>query len=228
MVIEKLNIGSGGLDELLRGGFALGQVNLVFGEASTGKTLLAMHSALEAAGKGLKVFFIDSDLSFSPQRLKSLQRAEDLAENIVVFQPEDFREQIRITENLESMLSKSPAFLIIDSVTGLYRSDLETTDGVFVQSRELNRELAYLSELTSRFKLTILLTGQVHGQPGSGGWIIAPVATRTLRHWSSLILRLRLTPRQDVREALLEKIDGREVRGARTAFRIGEHGLEDL
>src|SRR5216683_6270799 len=154
-------------------------------------------------------------------------RRGELAENIMVFQPEDFREQSRITESLELMLSRTPALLIVDSVTGLYRADIEKPGTVFVNNRELNRQLAYLSDLSSRFALTILLTGQVHSQPSHGSWLIAPVATRTLRHWSYLILRLRPTPRRDVRECLLEKIDGRDVRGARSLFRIGETGLED-
>ena len=226
--MERLSTGTSGLDRLLKGGFALRQINLVYGEASTGKTILAMQSALVAAARGFKVFFVDADLSFSVQRLESLDRGRELAENIVVFQPEDFREQIRITESLEALLSKTPALLIVDSVTGLYRADLEKPGKVFAHNRELNRQLAYLSDLVSRFELTILLTGQVHSQPSRGSWLIAPVATRTLRHWSYLILRLRPTPRHDVRECLLEKMDGREARGQRALFRIGESGLEDV
>jgi len=145
-----------------------------------------------------------------------------------VFQPEDFREQIRITESLEVLLSKTPALLVVDSVTGLYRADLEKPGTIFVHNRELNRQLAYLSDLASRFELTILLTGQVHSQPSRGSWLIAPVATRSLRHWSSTILRLRQTPRRDVRECLLEKIDGREASGPRALFMIGEAGIEDV
>ena len=226
--MERLSTGISGLDRLLKGGFALRKINLVYGEASTGKTVLSMQSALEAAAKGLKVFFVDADLSFSVQRLESLDRGKELAENIVVFQPEDFREQIRITESLEVLLSKTPALLVVDSVTGLYRADLEKPGTVFVNNRELNRQLAYLSDLSSRFELTILLTGQVHSQPSRGTWLIAPVATRSLRHWSSTILRLRQTPRRDVREGLLEKIDGREASGPRTLFRIGQAGIEDV
>jgi len=226
--MERLSTGTSGLDRLLKGGFALRQINLVYGEASTGKTVLAMQSALEASVRGFKVFFIDADLSFSVQRLESLDRGGELAENIVVFQPEDFGEQSRIMESLEGMLSKTPALLIVDSVTGLYRAEIEKPGMVFVQNRELNRQLAYLSDVASRFELTILLTGQVHSQPSRGSWLIAPVATRTLRHWSYLILRLRPTPRHDVRECLLEKIDGKDVRGPRALFRIGEGGLEDV
>jgi DNA repair protein RadB len=226
--LDKLITGVHGLDKLLRGGFPLGKTSLVYGEASTGKTVLAMQTALQASARGFKVFFIDCDLSFSVQRLESLDRGRELAENVVLFQPEDFREQTRILEGLEVLLSKTPALLIIDSITGLYRAELEKPGAAFGRSRELNRQLAYLSDLSSRISLTVLLTGQVHSQPGFGTWVIAPVAMRTLRHWSFLILRLRPTPRQDARECLLEKIDGREVKGPRTIFRIGENGLSDV
>jgi DNA repair protein RadB len=183
---------------------------------------------LQASTRGFKVFFIDCDLSFSVQRLESLDRGRELAENIVLFQPEDFREQTRVLEGLEVLLSKTPALLIIDSITGLYRADLEKPGAVFGHSRELNRQLAYLSDLSSRLDLTVLLTGQVHSRPEFGTWVIAPVAMRTLRHWSFLIIKLRPTPRQDARECLLEKIDGREVKGPRTIFRIGRSGLSDV
>jgi RecA/RadA recombinase len=225
--MERLSTGTSNLDRLLKGGFAPRKINLVYGEASTGKTVLAMQSSLSAAANGFKVFFVDADLSFSVQRLESLDRGGELSENILVFQPEDFREQIRITESLEVMLSKTPALLIIDSVTGLYRADIEKPGTAFANNRELNRQMAYLSDLASRFELTILLTGQVHSQPSRGSWLIAPVATRTLRHWSHIILRLRPAPRHDVREALLEKLEGREIRGPKTLFRIGESGLVD-
>jgi RecA/RadA recombinase len=226
--MERLSTGTSGLDRISKGGFVLRRINLVYGEASTGKTVLALQSALKAAAMGFKVFFVDADLSFSVQRLESLDRGGELAGNILVFQPKDFREQSHITESLEMMLSKTPALLIIDSVTGLYRADLDKPETVFVRNRELNRQLAYLSDLASRSELTVLLTGQVHSQPSGATWLIAPVATRTLRHWSHLIFRLRPTPRRDVRECLVEKLDGRDVRGARALFRIGEAGLDDV
>src|SRR5438552_15792034 len=118
--MERLSTGISGLDRLLKGGFAFGKINLVYGEASTGRTVLSRQSALAAAASGLKVFFVDAELSFSVQRRESLGRGKELAANIVVFQPEGFREQLRITESLEVLLSRTPALLVVDSVTGLY------------------------------------------------------------------------------------------------------------
>ncbi len=225
--MEKLGSGCIGVDRLLKGGFPLHQINFVYGEASTGKTVLAMQCAVETAVREFKVFYIDSDGSFTPHRLESLMVREEVARRIVVFRPDDFRDQVRITETLETVLTKAPAFLVADSITGLYRAALRRPKEAFAYNRELNRELAYLADLAKRFRLGTLLTGEVHSQPGFGDWSVEPVATRTLQHWSQLILRLRLTPRRDVRECVLEKMEGREVSGPRCLFRIGEAGLED-
>jgi DNA repair protein RadA len=174
-----------------------------------------------------KVFYLDSDGSFTPHRLEHLSVKDEVAERIVVFRTEDCRDQVRITETLETLLTKAPTLLVVDSITGLYRAAFRRRTEVFAYNRELNRELAYLADLARRFELGTLLTGEVHSQPGLGEWSVEPVATRTMRHWSRLILRIRPTPRQNVRECLLEKIDGREVSGPRCLFRISETGVED-
>ena len=227
-MMERLSTGCSSLDKLLKGGFPLHQVNLVYGEASTGKTVLSMQCAIESASKNFKVFYVDSDQSFSPHRLKNLPVTDDVAQRIVIFRPEEFQDQVRITETFENLMTKTPALLVIDSVTGLYRAGLGKPKEVFAYNRELNRELAYLSDLARRFKLGTLLTGEVHSQPSFGEWTVEPVATRTLRHWSRLILRLRPTARRDVRECILEKMDGKEVVGERAFFRISETGVEDV
>ncbi len=226
-MMERLSTGCESLDRLLRGGFPPQQINLVYGEASTGKTALSMQCAVKSASRDLKVFYIDSDQSFSPHRLASLEENDEAAKRIVIFRPEDFQDQARITETLENLMTRNPALLVVDSVTGLYRASLGRRREVFAYNRELNRELAYLSDLAGRFQLGTLLTGEVHSNPSLGEWQIEPVATRTLQHWSKLILRLRPTARRDVRECVLEKIDGKEVSGPRAFFRISDTGIED-
>ncbi len=226
--MEKLTSGCKNLDRLLNGGFPFHQVSFVYGEASTGKTILSIQSAVEAALRDCKVFYLDTDGSFSPHRLELLPISTEAAERIVIFRPDEFREQIGITETLENLLTKSPTLLVVDSVTGLYRASLRRPHDAFTYNRELNRQLAYLTDLSRRFMLGIILTGEVHSQPGPVEWTVEPVATRTLEHWSRLILRLTHTPRRDVRECVLEKIEGRRVSGQRSLFRITENGVEDV
>ena len=225
--MDFLSSGSPAIDRLLGGGFPLHQISLLYGEAATGKTILSMQCVLEAARKEYKVFYLDSDQSFSANRMERLAGGRELAERIVLFRPEDFDEQGRIVENIENLLTKTPTLLVVDSITGLYRGGQVKPEGYFGRDRELNRQLAQLDALASRFAAWILLTGQVHSSPTGGEWLVEPVATRTLRHWSDLILRLTQTPRPNVRDCFLEKKNGLDVSGNHCPFKITDEGIEE-
>jgi len=225
--LDFLSSGSDALDRLLGGGFPFHQISLLYGEAATGKTILSMQCVLEAARKEYKVFYLDSDQSFSANRMERLAGGRELAERIVLFRPEDFDEQGRIVENIENLLTKTPILLVVDSITGPYRGGQVKPEGYFGRDRELNRQLAQLDALASRFAAWILLTGQVHSSPTGGEWLVEPVATRTLRHWSDLILRLTQTPRSNVRDCFLEKKNGLDVSGNHCPFKITDEGIEE-
>ncbi|HXL50638.1 MAG TPA: ATPase domain-containing protein [Candidatus Limnocylindrales bacterium] len=225
--MDFLSSGSDAIDRLLGGGFPFHQISLLYGEAATGKTILSMQCVLEAARKEYKVFYLDSDQSFSANRMEGLAGGRELAERIVLFRPEDFDEQGRIVENIENLLTKTPTLVVVDSITGLYRGGQVKPEGYFGRDRELNRQLAQLDALASRFAAWILLTGQVHSSPTGGEWLVEPVATRTLRHWSDLILRLTQTPRSNVRDCFLEKKNGLDVSGNHCPFKITDEGIEE-
>jgi RecA/RadA recombinase len=226
--MEKLSTNCQSIDKLLGDGLPVHELVLVYGEASAGKTLFALQCAIEAARNHLRVFYVDSDQSFSARRLEQLPGGLDQAEHVIVFRPESFLDQSHIIENIEGMLTQTGALVIVDSITGLYRSvDDGSRNRIFARNRELNRQVAYLKDLAARFPLWVLLTGQVHNAPSGGQWIVEPVATRTLKHWSDLILWFRLTVRTNVRECILEKYNG-EITRERILFQITEDGIEDL
>src|SRR2546422_3125392 len=83
--MEKLTSGCKSLDRLLKGGFPFHQVSFIYGEASTGKTILSIQSAIEAALRDCKVFYLDTDGSFSPHRLDLLPISTEAAERIIIF-----------------------------------------------------------------------------------------------------------------------------------------------
>lgn len=224
--MEFLSTGCPGIDRLLGGGLPLHQIVLLYGAAATGKTILSIQSAVEAANKEYKIFYVDSDQSFSPNRLENLVGGKELGERIVLFRPEDFEEQNKILENIENLLAKTRTLLIVDSVTGLYRTG-RVKEEFFSRDRELNRQVARLHALCARFALWVVLTGQVHSSPSGTDWLVEPVATRTLRHWADLILRLSQTPRPGVRDCILEKKNGKESSRGHSLFRITESGVED-
>ena len=56
------------LDRLLEGGLPVNNVTLVYGEAETGKSTLALQCAVGSVRMGYKTLFIDSDGTFSPSQ----------------------------------------------------------------------------------------------------------------------------------------------------------------
>src|SRR5215831_2294689 len=216
--LEHLRSGASGIDRLLGGGLPKHRICLLYGEDATGKTALSMQFALEAARKGPKVFYLDADQSFASNRMSRLADSEAMASQIVLFRPEDFREQGVIMDSFEGLLTKTPTLLVVDSITGLYRAVEKSNHEFFGRDRELNRQLANLNSLAGRFELWVLMTGQVHSAPSRGDWIVEPVATRTLMHWSDIVVRLRKTPRAGVRDCAIEKSLGTDLAGGHCLF----------
>src|SRR5207245_10451535 len=134
------------------------------------------------ARQDFRVLYVDANQSFSAHRLERMIGGPQFAEKIVLFQPEDFKDQVGIIENLDNVLTKTPALIVVDSITGLYRADNGGSEKIFASNRELNRQLAHMNSLAARFELWVLRTGPVHSPPSGGEWLIGPVATRPLRH----------------------------------------------
>src|SRR5919108_1526171 len=99
--MENLSTACPSIDKLLGDGLPIHQLCLVYGEASSGKTVLALQCAVEAASNKLRVFYVDSDQSFSAQRLEQLPGGMKEAEHILVFRPDNFPDQTSTIENIE-------------------------------------------------------------------------------------------------------------------------------
>lgn len=219
----------GSLDIILRGGFPISHLSLVYGEASTGKTTLAMQCAIECARRNLKTLYIDSDRSFSHNRLAQLagNGLEGIGENIVVFTPETFSEQAALVERMGSFITESTELLVVDTVTSLYRSALGSQEKVFAQNRELNRQMAYLAELASMKPVAVLLTSQVHARPAGNGYYMEPVAKRILTYWCEIVLRFTSTVNPAIKKAQLERYSSLNMPSESCTLKITDRGLVD-
>lgn len=217
------------LDEMLSGGFPCDGLSLVYGEASTGKTTLAMHCAIETARDDAKTLFIDSDDSFSLERLFQMvgNQAEQVADNIMLVSPGSFHEQTQLIENLENYATRRLRLIVVDSITSLYSASLASSETIFTQNRQLNRQFAYLAELALRRELAILVTGHVHAKPDADSRV-EPISRRLLMHWPEVILRLSRTRRGGLNVAFLEKHFNSEFPPRACFYRITEEGLTEV
>lgn len=202
-------------------------MSLVYGEADTGKTTLAIQCAVNLARSGKRTIYIDSDRSLSSTRLSQISGYDlEVLRNIIIFTPENFDVQTQIVESLPHYVSSQVALIAVDTVTSLYRLDVGDSDKTFKLNRQLNRQLAYFSNIAKEGGVATLLLSQVRSLMMDSPEV-EPVANRLLRFWSNNIVQLRATPMVGVKEAVLELRMRRKVQ-KKCHFRTGEAGIEDL
>lgn len=218
-------------DQIIRAGFPRGYISLIYGEADTGKTTIAIQCAINCARRGLKTIFIDSDNTFSSARLSQMSRYDlnVVSPRIIIFAPKNFKEQSHLIESLDRYLATGFMLTVVDTISSLYRLELGSSEETFALNRELNRQLAYLAQLAKTRKIAVLLTSQVHSVISEAQVEeVEPIATRVLKFWSSAVVRLKQTPGVGVREAVLEKFLGVKRPHARCYFKLTEAGIQDL
>ncbi len=227
---ERIPIGCPDLDKLLHGGISTGELTLIYGEAATGKTSAAIQAAIAAANIGLKTLYMDSDHSFTQQRFRQIAgtASEKISPLIMLFMPESFSEQRGIVESLNNYVTPSVGLVIIDSVSTLYRAAFSKSESIFSLNRDLARQIAYLDELSSAHKIACLLTSQVHARLNPPVEDVEPVARRTLFHFPQTILRIRTTPRPNVKEFILEKSGGSDIARTSCIVTLGPDGLSNV
>lgn len=224
---RRLPTGCSSLDEILGGGFRFGDVSLVYGEASTGKTTIALSALIRHLHEDpwVKAYYIDSDQKLNTTRLAQIANDPQVLERILIWRPESFPQQNSIIEDLPDLLPNGNVPVSIDSITGPYRLLAGDPNMTFVTNKELNRQLGFLSETAKTRDVAVVVTGQVHSILDADPPQLEPVAQRLLRYWSDSILRLEHTSIQGTRQAVLEK-PGDDHRACR--FKIGAKGLEEV
>jgi len=214
------------LDRALEGGLPPSSITLLYGEAETGKTTLAMQCAVSSSRMGLKTLYIDSDGTFSPERLSQIvsQGFEEVSESIMIARPSTFAEQIEIVDNLEKYVSKGFGLIVFDTVTSLYRPELANKKETFNLNRELNRQVASLAQIAKALDLSVFLISQVRSVPTESE--VVPVATRVLKFWSEAVIMLAKTGPGKIVKASVEKRGGKD---SKLAFYlvIEEDGVHD-
>lgn len=180
---------------------------MVYGEAETGKTSLAIQCSVNAARMGYKTIFIDADRTFSPERLMqiALRDFDEALQSIIIFTPSTFEEQTNLIDELEKFVSGGLGLIVFDTITSLYRASIVSKEEAFKANRELNRQAAMLAHMAKKFQMPILITSQVRSVLTETDAHIEPVASRVLRYWSSSIIGLFKTGRRGVVRAVVER-----------------------
>jgi RecA/RadA recombinase len=221
--------GCGSLDEQLKGGLLEGTLSLLYGEAETGKTTLAIQCAVNCARIGRKTIFIDCDGTFSPKRMAqiALDDFDKIAPQIILMQPEDFDQQAIVVERLDEYISARVGLIVVDTVTGLYRERLgDVMQRNFSLNRELNRQMACLAQITKTRKVASLAISQVRSLVSDGEETVQPVAMRVLKFWADTTITLQPTAQNKLIKAAVETRAERRPTKL-VLLQIEEKGLSD-
>jgi RecA/RadA recombinase len=227
--LQKISTGCRGIDQSLMGGLDVASLTLVYGEAETGKTTLAMQCSANCAKNGYKTMFIDSERTFSNRRLSQIARDNynEISELIILARPGDFREQTALVDHLTDYLNRNFKLVVFDTITSLYRLRIaESPSKTFELNRELNRQLAVLAQTAKTQKIVVLLTSQVHAVFNESPISVEPVATRVLKFWANTVLALKLTDNPTIIRAEVEK-NPVKLPSATYELRIEKTGVHD-
>jgi DNA repair protein RadB len=153
-----------------------------------------MHCSYQFARREKKVLFIDSNNTFSTNRLITIAGNEinTVSTYIFICKPQTFEEQTRLIANLWNYNLNNIALIILDSATTLYRLALDETS-VFKINMELNWQLAYLNELAKIYNIPILITSSVNTIIDNTLKKIQPIAQRVVEFWSQNVIYIHET-----------------------------------
>jgi len=185
-----ISTGSKDLNKFLKG--YPKKINLIYGEASTGKTTLAFQAAITQAKNKKKVIFIDTENGFSIDRIKQLHaRYKKFLDNIIVLKPDCFKKQENIIKNITE---KNVYLIIVDTINHLYRYELKKDQ--YKANKSLDLQLKKLLKLTKK-EIPVIITAQVYNNLQNE---IIPSGNKLLKRFCKNIIKLEKEPRKIIHE----------------------------
>jgi DNA repair protein RadB len=154
--------GFAALDELIGGGYPRRMITQFYGEPGSGKSTFCMLAAVQVIAKGRSVVYMDTE-SFSVERFSQIagENATTFSDFLYLFEPDDFDQQGQMISDASKVLAtRDVGLFVLDSATGLYRTDFEHGPQDSVQ--RLNRQVVVLLGFAKRYNIPVLVTNQVY------------------------------------------------------------------
>ncbi|MHA1341257.1 MAG: hypothetical protein ACTSRZ_14750 [Promethearchaeota archaeon] len=241
----KIPINSQNINSLTNGGFWMNKIYLIYGEFATGKsqfcytTCISFFKIYSKMQFSSYIYFIDSENTFLPDRLKQIAESKPYSINF-----QDFMQKIKVVNisNLKILQNYIQAIqnsiinnnskntmilLIIDSITNCIRSEMAQKNYSFnVIQGKLRRFLEILQKIKRSINIFIILTSQVKSTPSTklnGKFSIKPVFEHLLNEYCDDIIFLY--KKENERYAYL--INSINLKEKEIKFKISEEGISD-
>ncbi len=215
--------GSKILDRMLNGGYETDTLTTMYGPAGSGKTVLCLLCATKVAREGKKIVYIDTEGSFSLERLKQIAPDyKKILQKIVFLKPTSFEGQKKSFEKLKELVNEKIGLIVVDTIAMLYRLEMGKNEDIYKVNRELGIQLAYLTEIARKKHIPILISNQVYSNFENKDKVNM-VGGDLLKYSSKCLIELQITPSGN-RRAILKKHRSIEQEKEIT-FKIVEGGI---
>jgi len=182
--------GSKSLDALLGGGYKGGTITLLYGRSNSGKTQVAMQSAMLCAQSGRTSLFVDTEGSFRPERVEEMARARGLEpggilNRIVYARCDSASEQMETVRMMPTRRATSSAGLVVvDTLTRNFTLEFPGKPNLSSRQEALNVHLSEMARdgyLNGRaYLLTNRVTFGNQQDVGIGGRTVDQLVHRTV------------------------------------------------
>ena len=185
---ELLPTGSKCIDSLLGGGIERETITQIYGPSATGKTSICLMLAYRTSLSGRKVVYVDTE-GLSPERVRQIFKDKKALHNVLLYEVVDFKQQSStIKEVARVCRTEKVDLIVVDSITALYRSELEDVEKQLKMKRELTSQVTFLLGLARKHRLAVVVTNQMFTDIKDGK--DKPLGGPTLDHLSKTIIGL--------------------------------------
>jgi DNA repair protein RadA len=232
--VEKIQVPSKALNELLGGGFETGAIIETFGQFGSSKTQIAHQLAVNCQLTGGTAVYIDTENTFRPERIKQMAEALDLdhmevLKKIKVARAYNSDHQMLLGEKVEELCkdkSQNVKVVIVDSLTALFRAEFVGRGTLATRQQKINRHMRTLAKIADTYNVCIFVTNQVMAKPDQFfGDPTAAIGGNIVGHNSTFRIYLR-RGKKGTRVAKL--IDSPNLAENECGFQITEKGIEDI
>jgi DNA repair protein RadA/Sms len=207
---ERMDTGIGELNRVLGGGLVKGSLTLISGDPGIGKSTILLQSARNIAKKYGKVLYVSGEESEEQIKMRG-ERLDSICDELFIVSETN----IDIIEN--HIMDIEPAFVIIDSIQTLFKSDISSAPGSVSQVRECTNELMRIGKTKG---LPLFIVAHVTKQ----GELAGP---RVLEHMVDTVLYFEGERTQEFR--ILRTIKNRFGTTSEIGvFEMRQSGLEEV
>lgn len=215
--------GTAAMDWLLEGGYEKGVITTIYGPGGSGKTNLLLLFIANSL-KGQKVIFVDTEGSFSITRFMQVCKDYEKAlEKITFLKPTSFKEQEDAIGKLGGLIKQNIGAIIVDSMTMLYRIEMDEEEGKSV-NKELVSQMRDLLEIARKNDIPVIITSQVYADFEDKDKVNV-VGGKIMQNMSKCLIELRKSGQN--RMAIVHKHRSIEE-GKSIMFKIVDEGIVEV